>query len=388
MSRVQHIVSVLIEAEEDFDAREYLLNPPRFQPEHYGFTIRNGFWTMWQQHPQGTSILLKMKRTGTYYEVFVDVSGKTTLHTALKAGWLEYHASQLVDAFKSAVASTSDSYDAASAFLDAIQRFQTESQDDIAEANQYNPKGLHRTSIVEADTSEVPQEEEVWDARQYFLDTARYGINLAVRDHGWKHVSDTAEEIIAKSFELPLEGRVIEIRIRNNIFMPDTLKVYTKQGNDKYQLPCTIDQGDLAALAAKLERLFSDENAEGAASNLQALLKSYEIAPGQKVRMVKESETAQGRAYVDWLLDPIVESGPRMKALKRGRRKLSPEERKQVIKAGAVWHHGPNGEESPAVWKSIVDGKTWYVCNTHRAMQAKPNLSAAIGTFKFIKTTA
>ena len=55
---------------------------------------------------------------------------------------------------------------------------------------------------------------------------------------------------------------------------------------------------------------------------------------------------------------------------------------------GAVWHHGPNGEETPAVWKSVVDGKTWYICNTHRAAQIKPTLKGAINAYKFIETTA
>lgn len=74
--------------------------------------------------------------------------------------------------------------------------------------------------------------------------------------------------------------------------------------------------------------------------------------------------------------------------LKKNKKPLSDEERKQVMDAGAVWHHGPNGEETPAVWKSVVNGKTWYCCNTHRAIQIKPTLKGAIKAFEFIKTTA
>ena len=55
---------------------------------------------------------------------------------------------------------------------------------------------------------------------------------------------------------------------------------------------------------------------------------------------------------------------------------------------GAVWHHGPNGEETPAVWKAEVNGKTWFVCNTHRAYQCKPTLKGAINAYDFIETTA
>ncbi|MHA1469104.1 MAG: hypothetical protein ACTSSP_00935 [Candidatus Asgardarchaeia archaeon] len=80
--------------------------------------------------------------------------------------------------------------------------------------------------------------------------------------------------------------------------------------------------------------------------------------------------------------------GPEMKTLKKNRRTLTDEERKKVMEAGAVWHHGPNGESTPAVWKAVVNGKTWYVCNTHRAYQCKPTLKGAIKEFDFIETTA
>lgn len=74
---------------------------------------------------------------------------------------------------------------------------------------------------------------------------------------------------------------------------------------------------------------------------------------------------------------------PKMKALKKGRRSLSAEERKEVIRRGACWDDG-----RPAVWKSTVNGKTYYVCNTHRAAAVKPTLKGAIKGFTFIKTTS
>lgn len=81
---------------------------------------------------------------------------------------------------------------------------------------------------------------------------------------------------------------------------------------------------------------------------------------------------------------------PRMDTLKAGKVKLTDEEREQVMKAGAVWHHNAVGQEkpTPGVWKSVVRGKTWYVCNTHRAGTAKPTLKGAIKAFDFIKTTS
>jgi hypothetical protein len=70
---------------------------------------------------------------------------------------------------------------------------------------------------------------------------------------------------------------------------------------------------------------------------------------------------------------------------------LTAEERKKVMDADAVWHHGPNGKESPAVWKSKnpKTGKITYVTHTHRAYNTAPTLKGAIGKYhSFIKGTA
>lgn len=81
-------------------------------------------------------------------------------------------------------------------------------------------------------------------------------------------------------------------------------------------------------------------------------------------------------------------SGPKWKALKKGRVKLTPEERKKVMDAKAVWHFN-GGAPSPAVGKSVVDGKTWYETHTHRAVNVRPTLAGAISRYhKFIKSTA
>jgi hypothetical protein len=79
------------------------------------------------------------------------------------------------------------------------------------------------------------------------------------------------------------------------------------------------------------------------------------------------------------------------KKLKKNQKPLTDEERKKCMDAKAVWHHGPGGKASPAVWKS-VDPKTekvTFVTNTHRAFNAAPSVEGAISRFhKFIKGTA
>lgn len=76
--------------------------------------------------------------------------------------------------------------------------------------------------------------------------------------------------------------------------------------------------------------------------------------------------------------------------LKENKIPLTDEERKQVMDADAVWHHGPNGAPSPAVWKSKDSkGKTIYVTHTHRAYNTARTLKAAINKYhRFIKGTA
>lgn len=76
--------------------------------------------------------------------------------------------------------------------------------------------------------------------------------------------------------------------------------------------------------------------------------------------------------------------GPTMASAKRGRVKLTAAERAEVVKAGAVWPH----DGSPGVWKTVVKGKTWYCCNTHRAAVCRPTLKAAIKAFPSIEATS
>ena len=75
------------------------------------------------------------------------------------------------------------------------------------------------------------------------------------------------------------------------------------------------------------------------------------------------------------IVDILLECGHTLATLKQNRKTLTDAEREQVKAAGA------------SVWKAVVDGKTWYVCNTHRAFQAKPTLAGAIKAYPAIEAT-
>jgi hypothetical protein len=88
-------------------------------------------------------------------------------------------------------------------------------------------------------------------------------------------------------------------------------------------------------------------------------------------------------------LEEAKKKEPDFKTLKKNKVKLTDEERAEVMKREATWHHGLNGEATPAVWKAEVDGKTWFVTATHRAYNVRPTLRGAISRYhKFIKGTA
>jgi len=92
--------------------------------------------------------------------------------------------------------------------------------------------------------------------------------------------------------------------------------------------------------------------------------------------------------FSEWLIREGRE-GPDIKVLKKNKKDLTPEERKEVMDAKAVWHMGNHNGPSSAVWKSEVNGKTWYVTNTHRAYNVTPTLKGTIKRFHdFIKGTA
>ena len=84
------------------------------------------------------------------------------------------------------------------------------------------------------------------------------------------------------------------------------------------------------------------------------------------------------KAFVGELQKIAREKGPKWDKLKKFRVPLEPEERAEVMRREATWNHGPKGEATPAVQKSIIDGQTWYSMATHRAFNVRPTLAGAI----------
>jgi hypothetical protein len=72
----------------------------------------------------------------------------------------------------------------------------------------------------------------------------------------------------------------------------------------------------------------------------------------------------------------LSESAPDLKELKKHRQILDDEEKSKAKKAKAVW-----GDGNVGVWKSVVNGKTWYVSNTHRLYRTSKTLDGIIDEF-------
>lgn len=86
----------------------------------------------------------------------------------------------------------------------------------------------------------------------------------------------------------------------------------------------------------------------------------------------------------------LIEKKSEFERLQKNKVPLTDEERAEVMKAKAIWHKGPHGEATPAVWKSKKkDGSFIYITNTHRLYNTAATLKGAISRYhKVIKGTA
>ena len=112
----------------------------------------------------------------------------------------------------------------------------------------------------------------------------------------------------------------------------------------------------------------------------------------KEVQMDKQAylDSVYQKALIDEL-EKIAKRKNSFKVLQENKVPLTPEERNLVMQRKATWHHGPNGEETPAVWKSFnpKTKETTYITNTHRAYNTASTVKGAINRYhKFIKGTA
>lgn len=79
--------------------------------------------------------------------------------------------------------------------------------------------------------------------------------------------------------------------------------------------------------------------------------------------------------------EALLLESPTLKTLQKNKVDLEPDERKQIMKAKAVWPFGKKGADSPAVHKAVVKGKPWYWSSTHRLYHVDSTVAAAIKNF-------
>lgn len=79
------------------------------------------------------------------------------------------------------------------------------------------------------------------------------------------------------------------------------------------------------------------------------------------------------------IVEELLQEAPNLDTLKKNRKALTPEE-KAAFK-------GCSQDQSATAMKSVVKGKTWYVCYTHRAYKTSPTLKGALREYPKIAAT-
>ena len=96
--------------------------------------------------------------------------------------------------------------------------------------------------------------------------------------------------------------------------------------------------------------------------------------------------------FKQFLTQFILMEGSEFDSLKKNKKPLTDEERKECLDKKATWNNHPDPSKNPisAVWKSVdKNGKATYITNTHRAWNKADTLKGAIGKYhSFIKGTA
>ena len=107
----------------------------------------------------------------------------------------------------------------------------------------------------------------------------------------------------------------------------------------------------------------TDNSRQQVKDNWEAAAPQRQAAAAELMAQWKAMGGTDVQAEALCLVDNILNESPELKTLKAARRSLSPEEK-------------ADAGDAP-VWKATVNGKTYYVVNTHRAYQAKPTVKGA-----------
>jgi hypothetical protein len=159
------------------------------------------------------------------------------------------------------------------------------------------------------------------------------------------------------------------------------------------------DEGQAIAIGIKKAKEMFEKQAmiqSGLRTDIPSVFSGKQIGTRNDIPLAKGLPKPKG-------LIKLATENLSLKDLQEYRIEMTKAELDEVFKKKAVWHHGPNGEETPAIWKSLdVHGaikragnhKTpkaefLYVTNTHRALRTARTLDKAIKLYhRFIKRTA
>lgn len=176
-----------------------------------------------------------------------------------------------------------------------------------------------------------------------------------------------------------------EIKNRNHGVTPQKPQDEAKKVIEGNEWRSVVLQDGTAIVGRSHPIVLRDAEERGYATTEQLVnaIAAYTLDDGRTFTVSSGSPLETTRiVWLDRLREDVLVESPEQKTLKDNKVKLTDEERSQVMNAKAVWHMGGVGADAtPAVWKSVVNGVTWYGCNTHRCIQVKKTLKAAIRAF-------
>lgn len=310
------------------------------------------------------------------HPVNVKVPWKTISASLLKRTWLQFGKYNRVNANN--IDKIADQILTNIARLDAANDFQGHSS--------YDP----REEIV--DSCDIEFSDEEWNNNAWRFENkdglefvSDYGIDPLRKMYSVIFSADTPEE------KLYACDRALNIVHRRN----DLASMFVEGGTSTLNM--VADQGgfDAKYSPGQVNRELRADIDEGVGwGSTKNIAKDPLHIPGERWRIKwdttrKTPKMPTEEEVINELVEQILMESPEIKTLKKHRVTLTDEERKTVMDADAVWHLGKDGNASPAVWKSIINGKTWYVTNTHRLYQCKASLKGAITAYhKVVKQTA